>query len=372
MITDVFTIPFPWVETEEFTRSESISSDSPTVRQFIGGPENRLVQVAFDAISKEKSHLNPLILFGSPGVGKSHIAVGLLSLLKQQNPNASYFKLTGGDYVRQYSLAADFEPEKRKLTESAASNKLRKQLERVDCLLFENLHELANFPNAQESLAQQLDLLQQRNVTILITCLDHPTQDNRFSERLTSRLSQGYLVPVALPGTVTKEVMLRQLAHLLGIDLTAVAAKRLAESFPYPLPRLKSLLLDISLHIPDNRIDSETVRRFIHLKHEKNRPPLQSISTLTARYYRIKTADLKSASRRQSIVQARSAAMYLARKLTGQSFQIIGKHFGGRDHTTVMHAINRIYQVIDTDYALRESLKELEAIVTRQTNRSPS
>ncbi|EAQ80717.1 chromosomal replication initiator protein DnaA [Blastopirellula marina DSM 3645] len=362
--TDVFAIGLPWAPSAH-DGSSTETTPSGAVRRFLGGPENRLVRTAVEALDHPHPPWNPVVFYGPTATGKSHLAAGLLARWKQSHPDSQVVTTTGADFSRTITTAA----------RRGEPVDFMSIWQSVDALLIDNLHELANFPSAQELLVLRLDELIASDRLVLATCVGNPLENFSLSRRLVSRLSSGLLVPVEPPSAATRQALALHFAMQHQVDMTAAAAKQLAEAFSTNLPELQGMLLELFARefgsTPQlgkmRRIDSLAARRFISVKVTGRTPSLQAISSAAARYYQVKITDLRGPSRRQSIVAARDAAIFLARKLTKSSFAAIGKHFGGRDHTTIMHSIQKLETRRKREASTQSALDELERLIQRQT-----
>ncbi len=359
MVTEIITIALPWVRAEEPGSGGTATRSIEGLRPFVAGPENHLIQSAVDALRKDPPQFSPLVLYGPSGSGKSHLLQGLTGVLVEKTPELQVTSVTGSDFAREYGNSLRQE----------TANETRTRFFGTDCLVLEDLHELLHFPSMQQVLVHLLDELERRGASVLVSCRDNPIAMAGFSAELRSRLSSGLLVPVALPEQGTREVLIQTIAARHNRQITQMAAQKLAVAFPHGLLQLSGIVNRLIAHSPPDRcIDTALVDTLLATDRNPAKVTLRNISLLTAKYFRVKVADLKGSSRRQSIVQARSVAMLLARQLTQQSLKAIGKHFGGRDHTTVMHAVNSVESKIKKDIALREAVTELrDSILQRST-----
>ncbi|PQO36607.1 DnaA ATPase domain-containing protein [Blastopirellula marina] len=360
MVTEIITIALPWVRQEDPALNGSAKRSIEGLRPFVAGPENRLIQSAVEALKQDASQFSPLVLFGPSGSGKSHLLQGLMGVLIERNPDLNVVAITGSDFAREYGNALRQE----------TANETRTRFFGTDVLVLEDLHEMLHFPSMQQTLLHLLDELDRRGATVLVSCRENPIAMDGFSSELRSRLSAGLLVPVVLPEQGTREVLIQGIATRHNRQITQMAAQKLAVAFPHGLLQLSGIVNRLITQTPPDRcIDTAIVDALLQSDKNTAKISLRSIANLTAKYFRVKVADMKGSSRRQSIVQARSVAMLLARQLTEESLKAVGKHFGGRDHTTVMHAVSSIEGKLKKDVALREAVAELrEAILQQSTN----
>ncbi|MHC2068854.1 helix-turn-helix domain-containing protein [Bremerella sp. T1] len=316
-----------------------------------------MIQSAVEALKQDASQFSPLVLYGPSGCGKSHLLQGLTGVLVEKDADLKILAITGSDFAREYGAALRQE----------TANETRTEFFGTDVLVLEDLHELLHFPSMQQVLLHLLDELERRGCTVLVSCRENPIAMEGFSAELRSRLSSGLLVPVVLPEQGTREVLIQGIATRHNRQITKMAAQKLATAFPHGLLQLSGIVNRLIANTSAGQvIDTAVVDSLLQSEHNTAKISLRSIANMTAKYFRVKVADMKGSSRRQSIVQARSVAMLLARQLTEESLKGVGKHFGGRDHTTVMHAVSSVEAKLKKDVALREAVAELrESILQR-------
>ena len=345
MVRGVFSISFESVD--------ALTGRSP-LRRFIGGDENLLVRAACDDSLSSSPRFTPLVFFGPTGTGKSLLAQGLIQHWSQQhadqsrNGSSQVTELSGADFARSFAHAI----------ETDSVTELRERWEGSQRFLVEDVQQLANKSAAQQELSRLIDVLHAQGRAILATMNTLPAEAEGLSNALISRLSGGLTVPVAPPGLEARREIVASLATLYGYELSEPTIRLLTEGDPVPFataPELQHALSHLMLMAErdgeDSQIDEKLVRQL--LDNEKTQQPtLRSICQATAKHFQLKAADLRGSSRRQSISHARSIAMHLCRHLTDASFEQIGKYFGKRDHTTVMHACRQAETRRNADLAV--------------------
>jgi len=189
---------------------------------------------------------------------------------------------------------------------------------------------------------------------------------------LRSRLTAGLTVPLSPPGLQTRQALLVTLAEQQAVKLSRGPARVLAEGLPVTVPELCGAMAQLAVAAQvaaqvDDRgvIDVDTARRYLADRKKTDRPAhkaptLPSIGSATARHFALRLSELRSSSRRRPVVTARGVAMYLARRLTGNSLQQIGRYFGDRDHTTVMHACHRTESLLSSDRVVQQAVEQLQ------------
>ncbi len=196
---------------------------------------------------------------------------------------------------------------------------------------------------------------------MVVTALAAPAELRGLMPGLQGRLLAGLSVPLSAPGATARLAILRGLAGLREIDLVEPVAQALAEGLNGTVPELLSALiqLEVPARMDGKPIDSGAVRDYLASRNGAKQPRIHDIAILTARYFSLKLADLRGSSRRRPVLTARDVAMYLARSVCRTGLQQIGLYFGGRDHTTVMHACRKIEALVKTDSAIRQAVDQL-------------
>lgn len=355
MVRGVFCIAF-----------DALNAATP-LRRFIGGQENLLVQTACQDSLSSCPRFSPLVFVGPSGTGKSFLAQGLLqqwSHLHSARPEdgsaniplggdlPNTTELTGADFARMYALAV----------ETDSVDELRERWRTSKRFLVDDVQGLANKTAAQQELSQLMDSLANQGSIFIATMSTLPTEAEELCNALVSRLSGGLTVPVAPPGPDARREILSHLAQLYQIEICTKTMSLLVETEPTPfntVPELQHALSQLMLLSEQLDEPISPVLAMKLLEAEPPEPPsFRTICQVTAKHFQLKTADLRGSSRRQSIAHARCVAMHLCRQLTSSSYEQIGKYFGKRDHTTVMHACRQAISrrekdlTVESDFAL--------------------
>ena len=350
MVNGVFSIPLDAYAAVPTSSVSMAGSPAPPWREYIADGENALARVTVEAVLAATTHYNPLVLFGPTGTGKSHLAHGLVRRWKQGHPNSKALSITGADFARAYATALE--------TDSLAD--LRMKYRAAHLFLLEDLHELSSKRAAQQELATVIDDLLSRDRRILITSRQAPAETSSLADGLASRLSTGLTVPLTAPGVHARREVIARLAKQHGLTLDRAMAEVLADGIPGTVSELNHAILQLKTATGDeSAVDPIVAARFLQQRTETQRATLRSITTRVAHYFHVKSADLKGPTRRQSVVRARGLAMYLARRLTRKSLEQVGRHYGGRDHTTVLHACRKTESLLESDPSLRQAVEEI-------------
>ncbi len=331
MVSNLFSIRFD--DSISPSAEVVVSGRDVPVREYFVGPENALLVHLIETHSTSRQACQSVLMFGPAGVGKSHLLRGCVDRLRASQPNTNIRLQNGADFSHEFSHAHEVE----------SLSDLRQQLRRLDCLALDDVHLLADKPYAQRELLYLLDTLNDRHANVLLTSRLSPNE-LPFSSALKSRLNGGLTVPIQVPGHATRSAFIRQFADELGIELPDDVVNRLAEVTPASIPVLRGLLLQLNqLQIDDNcPIDVDRVAHVIQQRAGTDVPGVREIIKKVARYFGLTVAELTGPSRRQTTVLARDTAIFLTRDLRKDSFEQIGSYFGGRDHSTIMHAYKKI------------------------------
>lgn len=357
MVSGVFSIPLETVN----SRPSGVDCDSRTraagVREYIGGDENRLVEFAVRSFFNRDPNYNPLVLRGPTGTGKSFLALGLSERWQQQNPEDTIFVTSGPDFAHAFRNAVDTDD----------LEVFRKQCRSADLFVLDDLHFLPRKRAIQEEFARTIDALLQRNGRILITQSATPNASDGLSGRLRSRLLSGLTVPLTAPGPAARQLLLRRLAAIHEVCFCDAAIAFLAGSstetqqHQLTVPELNHAVVQLG-QMEDTRgrvVDIERVRRFLHDQAARKQPTIRDITVAVAKFFSLTSKELRGPARQRHVIRARGLAMLLARKLTGQSLNAVGRYFGNRDHTTVLHACRRTESLKESDPAMAEAWEEI-------------
>ncbi len=325
----------------------------PVALEFFAGPENRLVGPAvLGILARRPTPFNPLVLYGPSGTGKSHLARGIAATWKANSPQSRVVYTTAVDFARQMKDAFD----------AQSVEDFRVRYRGADLAVFEDLGELADRTGAQEELICTLDAIIHQGGQVLATVAAAPQEIGGFAPALQSRLAAGLCLPLSLPGADTRRAILERWSTLREFDLADPILKLLAEGLAGTVPELVGAMFQ--LEVPARQagcaVDARRVREFLARRDEALRPKLRDIAALTARHFSLRLSDLRGASRRRPVVAARDVAIFVCRQLTSESLSRIGEYFGGRDHTTVLHACRKTEEQLEADPAIRQAIDQLQ------------
>jgi chromosomal replication initiator protein len=340
---------------------------------FFAGEENRFVAfVCGTATAADESpefsdslaSMGPVLLVGPTGCGKStlaiHLAAKLLDTISStanvtdDSPEAATVMVISGiDFARLYARAVD----------SDDISRFRAELQSAKVLVVDDVHSMVDKPAAQDELAARLEARTADSLPTILTCRRLPMQVPGLRPLLVSRMLPGLTIPVRLPGPEACRKLVTTLAErrdfVFGEEEVSLLCNGLPEEVTARQIEGAIRHLELWCRMKSGKPNMVAIREAI-----ASIEPLSDISTdqvakKIARRYKIRLAELKSGTRRQEVVRARSLAMYLSRQLTGSSYDKIGKYFGGRDHTTVLHACRKTESMIESDDEMRITANEI-------------
>lgn len=349
MVNGVSLIPLSGMN---FDPACSRESGAGRFSEFVAGPENALAAAVLQPfLACAPTHASPLVLYGPHGCGKSHLALGLAELWHRHYPHIGVVCSGGADFARQYAAAA-------------ADGRLapwRAEVRSAGLFVVDDLGELGDKRPAQQELLRTLDALDDSGALAVVTARSLPSHWPVLLPALRGRLSAGLVVPLAYPARGARRVILERLAAARNVAVSARALDCLADGLEGSVPALVAALLELEVTGARDRqpVDAKSIRQFVAGRSGAPKPTLREIGSVTAKYFALKLSDLKSPARRRSLVVGRGVAMFLARQLTANSLEQIGSFFGGRDHTTVLHACRRTEKLLRRDRTTRIAVAEL-------------
>jgi chromosomal replication initiator protein len=331
-----------------------------TFENFVVGSCNQFAHAACQAVagSPAKAY-NPLFLYGGVGLGKTHLLNAVGNAILNRHPALRILYVSAEQFTNEVinSLRYERMPE------------FRNRYRGVDILLIDDIQFIAGKERTQEEFFHTFNTLYEDHRQIVLSSDQFPKDMPRMEERLRSRLECGLIADLRLPDTETRIAILRRKAETERIPLPDAVAELIANHIKTNIRELEGALIRLGAYstLTGQAITPELVRFVLRdTLEEKPRPhTAEEIQQLVADYFRIKVADLKSKKRTKSLVFPRQIAMYLCREVADLSFPEIGRQFGGKDHTTVIHACRQTEQHQATDPQAGRMIQELRQQLQR-------
>nr|WP_242667293.1 chromosomal replication initiator protein DnaA [Parendozoicomonas haliclonae] len=326
---------------------------------FVEGKSNQLALAAAKQVAENPgSAYNPLFLYGGVGLGKTHLMHAVGNQLAKQNPDAKII------YLHSERFVADMV----KALQLNAINDFKRYYRSVDALLIDDIQFFAGKERSQEEFFHTFNALLEGGQQMILTCDRYPKEIAGLEERLKSRFGWGLTVAVEPPELETRVAILMKKAEQAKIDLPHESAFFIAQRIRSNVRELEGALKRViaSAHFMGRKIDVDLIRESLKdlLALQDKQVSIENIQRTVAEYYKIKISDILSKRRSRSVARPRQIAMALSKELTNHSLPEIGDAYGGRDHTTVLHACRKVKQLCETDAEIAEDHKNLLRLLT--------
>lgn len=348
-------------ETAPQLRARSVDTLNPKYAfdRFVVGSSNQFAHAACKAVADlPGGHYNPLFLYGGVGLGKTHLlhAVGLQIL--QRRPDAHVIYVSGEKFMNELINALRYErmPDFRK-----------KYRDRCDVLLIDDIQFIGGKERTQEEFFHTFNALHESQRQIVISSDKLPKDIQGIEERLRSRFEWGLIADIQAPDLETRIAILKKKAEAQGLKCTDDVAMFLASSIKSNVRELEGSLIRINAFasLTGTSLTVDLAREVLgsSLRTQEHTCSIESIQKTVADYYKLNISDLKSPRRVKSLAFPRQIAMYLCKKHVRSSFPEIGGKFGGKDHTTVMHACRKIERLLENDARIQNDIAILERTI---------
>lgn len=330
-----------------------------TFNNFVEGKSNQLARAASMQVAENPgTAYNPLFLYGGVGLGKTHLMHAVGNLILETNPNAKVV------YLHSERFVADMV----KALQHNAINDFKRYYRSVDALLIDDIQFFAGKERSQEEFFHTFNALLEGQRQVILTCDRYPKEVNGLEERLKSRFGWGLTVAIEPPELETRVAILMSKASHADIDLPHEVAFFVAKHIRSNIRELEGALRRViaNAHFTGKPITLDFAKEALRdlLALQAKLVTIENIQKTVAEYYKIRVADLLSKRRNRSIARPRQIAMALAKELTNHSLPEIGDAFGGRDHTTVMHACKKVVELKEGDQVISEDYANLLRILT--------
>lgn len=327
---------------------------------FIQGDENRWAVAASIAVANTPgTTYNPLFIWGGPGLGKTHLLNAIGNSVLLENPNARIKYITAENFINEFVIHIRLD----------TMDELKEKFRNLDLLLIDDIQSLAKktLSGTQEEFFNTFNALHNNNKQIVLTSDRTPDHLNDLEDRLVTRFKWGLTVNITPPDFETRVAILTNKIQEYNFIFPQDTIEYLAGQFDSNVRDLEGALKDISLVANFKQIDTITVDVAAEAIRARKQDgpkmtviPIEEIQTQVGKFYDVTVKEIKATKRTQDIVLARQVAMFLAREMTDNSLPKIGKEFGGRDHSTVLHAYNKIKNMISQDESLRIEIETIK------------
>ena len=342
-------------ENIETRRTRNNFNPKYTFENFVVGPSNQLAHASSIAVAENPGKVyNPLFIYGGVGLGKTHLLHAIAHRALEKKPNLNVCYISTEKFVNE-------------LIESIKNDRMdqfRRKYRKLDILLIDDIQFISGKDRTQEEFFHTFNELYNEGKQIVISSDRPPTEMNNIEDRLKSRFQWGLIVDIQPPDLETRIAILRKKAEVEGIKLSYEVAHMIAKRIKSNIRELEGCLTKISAtaSLMGKEISLELVRSILDTLYPQQELSVsaENIIKLVASKFGIKVSEIKSKKRNRNIVIPRQMAMYLIRKLTPLSLPEIGEVFGGMDHTSVLHGIRKMENLLKSDSEMLKIAKEIE------------
>ena len=323
---------------------------------FIEGDCNRLARSAGYAVAQKPAStaFNPLVLFGGVGLGKTHLAQAIGNEIKRLYGNKTVLYVTSDKFTNQFIDAL----------KNNAINDFVHFYQLIDVLIMDDIQFFANKLKTQDIFFHIFNHLHQNGKQLIMTS-DRPPRDlEGMEERLLSRFRWGLSADLQQPDFETRIAILEKKMYSDGIELSRDVIEFVAYNINSNVRELEGALISLLAQssLNNKEVDLDLAKKIIKnfVKSVSREVSIDYIQKTVCEFFEVPQEQLKEKTRKRAIVQARQLSMFLAKSYTKNSLKVIGKHFGGRDHSTVIHSCQAVQNLIDTDLDFKEQVDEVE------------
>jgi chromosomal replication initiator protein len=334
-----------------------------TFENFVVGKPNELANAAARRIAEacvapiHSVPFNPLFLYGGVGLGKTHLMHAIAWHVRTQAPGRKVIYLSAEKFMYQFVRALRFR----------STMDFKEQFRSVDLLMIDDVQFISGKDSTQEEFFHTFNALVDQNRQIVISADKSPCDLEGLEERMRSRLGWGLVADIHPTTYELRLGILQSKAEQIGLQIPQKVMEFLAHKIASNVRELEGALNRITAHIQLVRRDLtlETVQELLQdlLRANERRVTIDEIQKRVAEHFNVKMAEMTSSRRARVVARPRQVAMYLAKQLTQRSLPEIGRKFGGRDHTTVMHAVKKIEELTRSDRALAEDVELLQRML---------
>lgn len=328
-------------------------------QSFVEGKSNQLARAASVSTSENPgAAYNPLFIYGGVGLGKTHLMHAIGHAILDHKPN------TNISYLHSERFVADMV----RALQHNAINEFKRYYRSLDVLLIDDIQFFARKERSQEEFFHTFNALLEGQHQIVLTCDRYPKEVSGLEERLKSRFGWGLTVSIEPPELETRVAIINKKAEQVNVFLPDEVAFFIAQRFRANVRELEGALNRViaNSNLTGNPITLEFTQQALKdlLLLQDKQITIENIQKTTAEYYKIRVADLLSKRRSRSVARPRQVAMALAKELTSHSLPEIGDAFGGRDHTTVLHACRKITALRQEEQRINEDYNNLSNILS--------
>ena len=345
-------------------KSNNLHFSSPldpryTFEKFVVGPSNDFVAAAAQRVAEaEDVAFNPLVIYGGVGLGKTHLMHSIAWRIREINPNRQVVYLSAEKFMYQFVRSL----------RQQETMLFKEQFRSADVLMIDDVQFIAGKDSTQEEFFHTFNALVDQNKQIVVSADRSPADLEGIEERLRSRLGWGIVAEIHQTSYELRLGILQAKADdIKKCEVPSKVIEFLAHKITSNVRELEGALKRLVAHsqLVGRPITLESTQDLLHdlLRASDRRVTIEEIQKKVAEHFNTRLSDMSSARRARAVARPRQVAMYLSKQLTSRSLPEIGRKFGGRDHTTVMHAVSRIESLMNSDSAIADDLELLKRML---------
>ena len=327
-----------------------------TFETFIIGPFNEIAYSASQAVIKKPGSFNPLFIYGSTGIGKTHLIQATGNALIEKFPGLNIYYTSSEKFLMDYVQAL----------QSNRINQFKEKYRTYDALIMDDIQFFSGKDKVQEELFHLFNILHEKNKQIIFSSDKHPNYIIGLEDRLKSRYSAGMIIDIARPEYESRIAILQAKLKQNNFVLSEESLDYIASHVEGNIRELEGIIntLIMQIELRKRELNIQEIKLLIknNIKPKKN-ISLEDIVKVVAHFYNLEESSMYEKNRRKEIVEARQVAMYILREDYNISFPHIGKKLGGRDHTTVMHSYEKVTRELTEDPNLIHDIEQIRAML---------
>ena len=330
-------------------------SDAFTFETYVVGPSNKLAYAAAKSVAeKPAENYNPLFIYGDSGLGKTHLLYAIAHQLQRRDSSAKIVYIKGDEFTNELVNAI----------REGKNAEFREKYRQATLLMVDDIQFIAGKRQTQEEFFHTFNALYESGRQIVLTSDRPPREMMQLEERLCTRFEQGLMADVTPPDFETRLAIIKTKASLLGVQLPDDITGYIAENVTANVRQLEGTLNKILAYrdLLGDQVDEQAVGRAVRDMLRKSNEYVPSVNVIieyVCKYYDLDEETLRGLNRSRNVVTARNIAMYLIRRMINPPLTEIGKEFGNRDHTTVLHSLDNVEKKMRSDPAFAEVVKEI-------------
>lgn len=331
-----------------------------TFDDFVIGPGNRFAHAASVAVSESPAkQYNPLFIYGPTGLGKTHLLQAIAHEMKRRYPELKILYISSEKFTNQLITAI----------QTKSTPQFRAKYRTLDLLLIDDVHFIAEKDSTQEEFFNTFNALYEAHKQIVVTSDRPPKEIPGLEERLVSRFGWGLVTDIQPPDFETRVAILKKKMEKETVVVPDDVSYFIADKIKSNIRELEGALIRVVAYctLTNSKLDIRLAQEILKdsFREEAQKFTIEGIQKVVAEYFDLKVSDLRSKRRTVSVVRPRQIAMYLVRELTQHSLPEIGEYFGGKDHTTVLHACNKIAAEREKDVGVRVLLDKFLGLLKK-------